>query len=787
MKYDGKLDIALGVSRRAKKWSNRKWNWSQLVQRLSEEKRTDRTYKEFIALPKVDQAEDKDVGGYVGGHLSEGKRSPKNVMHRQIATLDIDFAHIEFWEDFKILFGNAAVLHSTHKHHEKSPRFRLIMPLSREVSPDEYVAVCRRIAGDLGIDLFDNTTFEVNRLMYWPSVPKDSEYYFQFQDGPWIDVDVQLRRYVDWHDTSLWPTSEAQFDRVQNALKKQEDPENKKGIIGAFCRAHDIHSTISTYLSDFYTPSKDGRYTYAHGTTSSGLVIYQDKFAFSHHGTDPCGGKLCNAFDLVRLHKFSYLDEPGKTHKSLEAMRELALKDGEVKKVIASESLDQAKYDFGESAPEEEEDTDWMKELELDTKGNYKSSAVNLNLIFSNDPRLAGLFKDNMFDAKRYIFGNLPWRRTNPPEVMRNVDYSGVRNYVESIYGIIGNLKIDDCLALESNKQAFHPVREYLRELKWDQTNRMDNLLIDYFGAEDNLYTRQVMRKTLLGAVSRVFNPGVKFDLVLTLVGKQGTGKSTFASKLGREWFSDTFMTVHGKEALEQIQGAWIIEMAELSGLRKAEVEAVKHFISKQVDSFRPAYGRVSEVFPRQCIFIGTTNNKDFLRDPSGNRRFLPVDIHPEGVTRSVFNDLTPEVVDQIWAETVQAYNNKERLYLSYEVEKMALEEQRNHSEFDDRLGLVEEFLEIRLPPDWKEKAILERKLYFDDPLSSRGNYRRDEVCVAELWCECLGKDKKEMNRYKTREVNDMMKAVDGWTKAKSTKTFGPYGKQKYYYREDRE
>lgn len=790
MRYDGKLDIAIGMSAKSKIWKNKKITWSELVQRLSEEHKTTETFKEYMAANKDEQSKIKDVGGYVGGYLRNGRRKPENVVHRQLMTLDIDFAHNDFWEDFCLQFDNAAVLHATHKHHETSPRFRLIIPLSREATPDEYVAVARQVAGLMNIELFDNTTFETNRLMFWPSNPKDIEYYFRFQDGPWIDVDEVLATYIDWTDSSLWPTADKQMQRVKTATEKQEDPENKRGIVGAFCRTYSISESIEKFLPEVYTDAGDERYTYSKGTTAAGLIVYDDKFAYSHHGTDPCGGKLCNAFDLVRIHKFGHLDEgnlSGIAAKSYREMKEFARRDKNVKKIIASENLAESKYDFAEDIEIDEDNIDWMQDLEVDSKGKYVSSATNINLIFANDIRLKGLFKQNDFDGKRYIFGNMPWRKISKAEPVKNVDYSGVRNYIESIYGIAGNLKIDDSMALEFEKNSYHPILEYLRSLEWDGVERADELLIKYFGAEDNLYTREAMIKMLVGAVARVFKPGCKFDLVLTIVSQQqGTGKSSFFKALGREWFSDTFMTVQGKEALEQIQGAWIIEMAELSGIRKAEVEAVKHFISKQEDMFRPAYARTAETYLRQCVFVATTNQSSFLKDSSGNRRFMPIDIHSLKLTSNpelkAFLE-NKEEIDQIWAEAVHLFKKGEPLYLSKEAENLAEIEQKRHSEVDERMGLIEKYLNQPLPETWDEKDIYERRSFLEDPLSEKGTEERDHVCVAEIWCECLGKEKEDMDRYKTREINDILRSLDDWEQSKSTKNFKLYGKQKYYTR----
>lgn len=794
---DRRIDIATAVTARSRKWKNGQMTWEELADKLSHEARTNETLSEYMSATKEERGRIKDIGGYVGGFLRAGRRKAENVMHRQLLTLDIDYGHGEQWEDFTMLYDNAAVMHATHTHSAKAPRYRLIMPLSREVTPDEYVAIGRRVAGDIGIEFFDNTTFEPHRLMYWPSVPRDQEYFYRRQDGEWLDADEVLATYKDWRDTSSWPTSQAYLDDLHERAAKQEDPLEKKGVIGAFCRAYTIAEAIATFLPDIYKKTAEAdRYTYAKGSTSCGLVLYEDRFAYSHHGTDPCSGQLCNAFDLVRIHLYGHLDEGSRTEgnktKSFAAMEARALEDKKVRRVMAQDKQEEAKSaflqedvadvdDLPEAVEEEhEEDLDWMQEMEMDSKGKFLSSAKNINTILLNDRRLKGMFRHNDFDTKQYIFRSAPWRKITSPEPVRNVDYAGVRNYIETVYGITGTAKIDDALELEFERNHYHPVREYLDSLQWDGAKRIDTLLADYFGCDRNEYTRQAMRKILAGAVARIYRPGVKFDLVLVMVGDQGTGKSTLCKKLGKQWFSDTFLTVQGKEALEQIQGAWLIEIAELSGFRKAEVESVKHFISKQEDVFRPAYARAAETYPRQCVFFGTTNNREFLRDPTGNRRFMPVDIHRENATKDIFTELDGEV-DQIWAEAVQIWRDGEQLYLTGVAEQMANERQKSHAEVDERYGLIEEFLNMLLPKSWETMDYVGRQMF----LASKdiGEVQRETVCIAEIWTECLGKPKEDMDRYKTREINDIMRRMEGWRLSNSTKNFKLYGKQKYYYR----
>ncbi len=796
MQETNKIDIAVGLSARSRTWKNQTWDWEKIREKLLTEHKTNETFKEFISSSRDEQLKIKDVGGYVGGYLKGGRRKPENVIYRQLLTLDLDnIKHSGFWEDFEMLYDNEAVLHATHKHSEKDPRYRLVMPLNRECTPDEYVAIARRIAGNLGIDYFDNTTFQSERLMFWPSSSKDVKYYAESQSGPWLDADEVLDTYTDWKDSSSWPTSEATIKSVHSATKKQEDPESKRGVIGAFCRSYTITEAIEEFLSDEYVDAGKGRFTYKKGSAAAGLVVYEDdKFAFSHHGTDPTGGKLCNAFDLVRIHKFGHLDSNSTTSndksKSFLAMQDFCTEDKNVKKLIAEERMNRVKEEFGtfdDDLLDEDDDeaNEWLTRLDMNRNGEYLANDHNISLIFENDPNLKGAFKENSFSNSKFVTRTLPWRVIKKPEPMKNVDYSGVRNYFGRTYNISSAMKIEDALNIEFDKNSFHPIRDYLNGLKWDGQKRIDNLLIDYFGADKNIYSKEAIRKMLCGAVARIFDPGEKFDLVLTLTGEQGTGKSTFIKRLGREWFSDSFYTVNGKEAFEQLQGSWLIEMAELSGMRKSEVEPIKHFISKTEDTFRPAYGRIQETFKRQCVFFATTNENDFLRDPSGNRRFMPVSINTDRIKKSVLsdNELNKDQINQIWAEAVTLYRKGEKLCLSEQAEEIAKNKQKIHSQVDDRFGIVSNYLEMKLPENWDKLALDERRTYIHSPDDEQkeGTVLRESVSVAEIWCECLGKEKADMTQFNTRPINDILKGLEDWQNSGKSKRIPLYGKQRYF------
>ena len=784
--------LAVGASATSSTWTNTTTTWSDFVKKMSKPRHTAETLDQFLKMSKEDQGKIKDVGGYVGGHLRGGKRNPQNVLHRQLLTLDIDFAEMGFAEMFDLTFSCEALIHGTHKHYKESPRFRLLIPLDRPVSPIEYEAIARKVAEFMDIEAFDPTTFQVNRLMFWQSSPSDVEYYVEHLKGDIMCADEMLAQYVDYTDTTTWAFSASATKAYSALAEKQEDPLNKNGIIGAFCRSYSIHEAIEELLGDVYEPcTQPERYTYKLGSAAGGLVTYEDKFAYSHHGTDPISGLMCNAFDLVRIHKFGLLDNDKNTKASFSAMVDFINSDDRVSKEIyeTKQRLASAMFsdfiDYAEVktlADSEESDDSWVTKLQSDKNGNYLSTAGNINLIFRNDKVLKRAFKTNLFDNKRYIAKSVPWRKVQSVEPIKSVDAAGVRNYIEYIYGISNVQKIKDAMALEMQRNSFHPVREYLDSLpSWDGVKRIDSLLVDYFGVEDNAYTREAIRKHLVAAVARIYNAGCKYELVLTLVGGQGIGKSTFLRKLGKSWFSDNFSTVDGNKAYEQLIGFWHLEMAELAGLKRAEVEAVKHYISVQSDTLRLAYAEETETFHRQCVFGATTNVMSFLKDATGSRRFNPIAVG-EG-TKSVFDSSLEDSVDLLYAEAIHLYNNGETLYLSPEANAIANAVRGQHTEEDERLGVIEEFIDAPISTDWDNMTTAERVVFLGDKSSKAETVERTRVCILEIWCECLGKNRSELSKYASKELSDIMRKLPEWEYVASGVKFGTYGKQRYYQR----
>ena len=276
---------------------------------------------------------------------------------------------------------------------------------------------------------------------------------------------------------------------------------------------------------------------------------------------------------------------------------------------------------------------------------------------------------------------------------------------------------------------------------------------------------------------------------MMVLVGPQGTGKSTIINRLGGRWYSDSFTTVQGKDAYEQLQGTWLMEVAEMAGLSKSEVETVKHFISKQEDRFRVAYGKRVSYFPRQCVFFGTTNNYNCLRDETGNRRFWPVDVRVAEPRKNLFEDFTRAEIDQVWAEAVELYRGGEPLYLGRELEAEAQEQQAMHTEEDPKFGLVQGYLDLLLPEDWEDMDLHKRRSYVrgeDRELMAEGVCLRERVCIPEIWEELFGGSQDRLDVKTRRELHSIMQHMPGWErygKAQGNLKTKKYGPQKSYVR----
>lgn len=730
-------------------------------------------------MSKDEQSRIKDKGGFVGGHLTKnGNRKKDNILNRQVVTLDADSVKPgrSIWESFKTKFPNvAACIYSTHKHSPEAPRLRLIIPLSEAVNLEQWEAVSRYVAGQLDIEQFDPTTFQPSRLMYWPRSPTDGEFFFDWQDGEIMEAEAILNKYDDWRDVSKWPTHPKESpEAILSNRRKAPDPTAKSGIVGAFCNTYSIKDALEKFLSDVYEPTNQAdRYTYKNGSTYGSLVVYPDGYAFSNHATDPAhfNDHGCNAFDLVRIHKFGYLDTDAKPDTPINRkpsflkMDAFAREDSEVKRYI----LKSAKDDFdgidigdGDEADTDQPGDDWKGKLTLNKNLQIEATPPNIILLLLNEPELRKI-KFDMFRNRDVSFTD---KFMNANGAVIDEESAGkISLYLFEKYQIkLSTGKVFEYLQTTATERGFNPVKEFITRETWDRQKRAETALIDYLGAADTLLNRAITKKWFVAAVARIFEPGIKFDYVLTIPGAEGIGKSTFFHTIAGEWFSDSFSFAAKDNAkYEAVNSAWILEISELNGLRRTEAEAAKQFISKQSDTYRAAYGRTTKVYARHSVFAATTNEEFFLTGDNGNRRWWIVKAEGKGNVSQWLETLKANVA-QIWAEAYYYYQQHEELCLSDELEAEAKKVQFNYNQAggDDLFPVIESFLSVKLPTDWEIKNKEERRSYFRymDVLSAKGEMQREFVS-AEVIANELPDTR--ISKYSSQRINAMLERCKDW------------------------
>ena len=771
------LPVAYGNSCFAKTWPNKTITFDELCVRLEQTIRTTESVEEYQKLPKAERDRIKDKGGFVGGQLRDNRRKRENVACRSMLTLDCDHADVDFIARFISGCKYAACLYTTHGHTPEAPRVRVIVPMSRDVTPDEFVAISRYFADEWGIDQFDECSYRPHQLMYWPTTPANGEYMFKRVDGAWLDPDAYLATRPNWKDCSLLPTSSRESAVREGSKKPQDDPLEKRGVVGAFCRTYGIEAAIATFLSDVYEPSvMEGRYDYIPADSRAGVVIYDDKFVYSHHATDPACGKLLNAFDLVRIHKFADDDDK----KSFAAMMDFASKDDQVKLLMMQERVADASHEFDERE-------DWRKQLKYMTRSSVLENSVwNLNLILNNDPDFAG-FAYNELANRIQVTGELPWERPEGNLFWRDADTAQLKSLIDARYLPFSSRNHDVAFMKAADDRHFHPIRDYLDALPpWDGVTRVEDLFTTYLKADNTTYVRAVTKKTFAAAVARIYRPGVKFDCVPVLDGEQGIGKSSIVKDLVTpEYYSESLSLtdMDDKSGAEKLQGFWVVEIGELAGMKKADIEKVKSFLSTSDDKYRPSYGRTVESHPRQCVIIATVNGeRGYLRDITGNRRFWIIKLHQQKQKQKWRFD--QRFRDQFWAEVKAIYDSGETLYLEGDLLDAAEEAQRGAMEVDERVGMVEEYLSKVLPENWSDMDIYARREYLsntDSPVAPKGTVARKTVSNAEIWCECFGKNLSELKTTDSYAIAALMTQVPGWERSKTSQRLPLYGKQRLY------
>ncbi|MCR5371043.1 MAG: virulence-associated E family protein, partial [Clostridium sp.] len=532
---------------------------------------------------------------------------------------------------------------------------------------------------------------------------------------------------------------------------------------------------------DVYGPTDvENRWDFLPADSTAGVVVYDDRFVYSHHATDPAGGRLLNAFDLVRVHLFGN-DE---TEKSYRQMCDFALAQDAVKQRLDQERAESVRTDFLGY-----ESGDWTKQLRYRPKTTeLENSTRNLMLILENDPDLQG-FAFNELAGRVEVTGELPWKRPDYNRFWRDADTAQLLVFLDSHYTVFSDRNLDACFRKVADNRRFHPVRDYLDSLPaWDGKKRIESLLIRCLQADDTPYVRAVTRKLFAAAVAHIYVPGIKFDCIPVLDGAQGIGKSTIFKELtGAEYYSETLSLtdMNDKTGAEKLQGVWIAEIGELAGMKKADIEKVKAFLSTSDDMYRPSYGRTVESHPRQSVIVATVNGeRGYLRDVTGNRRFWVVKCRQkEAVRKFAF---TPEERDQIWAEAVHLWRNGEKLYLESEYLSESEKAQREAMETDERIGMVGEYLDTLLPEKWPLMDLYERRSWLsdrNDPTQPKGTVRRRQVSNLEIWAECFGRNPADMKAADSYAIAAIMLQMEDWEKSWERHRLPIYGMQRLYLR----
>ncbi|MDD3030661.1 MAG: virulence-associated E family protein [Alphaproteobacteria bacterium] len=723
------VKYALGKPKNLAKAWNKTRPWKDFYTDLSTPTKTGELRAAFDEMSKDEQDVLKAVGGWIStAQCENNNRSLKNILPRNLMSLDLDYCSIELKDAIEAgtspLSRFESFTHSSRRHTERKPRLRIFLPLSREVDADEYHALVRIVSYVLDgkrepIIQVDRVSARPAQMMFKPTISKDGDWFCHLQEGKLLDPDYFFKLWRnkkgDPFDLSKLPLFDTET-AIRRSAEKSENPLTKPGIIGAFNRAHSVEDAMEKFLPGVYIPgdahSGQPRYTYAGSTSSNGAIVYDDGlFLYSNHGHDPCCEMNVNAFDMVRMHLYGELDEGVDQHNtsvnklpSFKAMMEFAQNDKGAKHELMKERYALVgQFEDESDEPEENADADesvtpdyddligdgppkktkkkkkgdawsWMDRLECDRNGKIDPSIANYSLILQNDKRLVGAICDNMFTGQLTLRKTLEAKLDTAPIVVcedplrgqtfADKDDSVIRAIMDAPtdlggYGIrpsnIANLR--DAIVNTSGLQKFHPVKEYLESLRWDGKRRIDTFFIRFLKLQDTPYTREVSRLTLVASVTRIYEPGHKFDYMPVLGGPQGIGKSTFIKELyGDHWFGEVDCKLDDKrEVTELLPGMWGMEAPEMDSFRKADSTANKKFLRKQEYTVRAAYAHRAMVMRVQTVFWGSTNETRYLRDPSGNRSYWPLQCGFSS-GENIDTDGVRGERDQLWAEAYAAY-----------------------------------------------------------------------------------------------------------------------------------
>lgn len=768
---------------------------------------------------------------FVAAEISEqrlyhDKLSNQVISNHSLITLDLTSSREEVSQLVKEKLDGRAIINTNLDHFNKITN-RLYIPLSRNLDNLEFQSVARQIVEQLGTEHFSADSFNVTRPLYLPVtfLYNDDDAYAEIgigeevnSDKPVLNPDEFLREYSDYRNVQEWYIAKSE-------LKVDDELEITNHLEKQFIKTSSISEVLNKYLPNVYE-KVDDTYSLINSEIKNSAKILDDKYFKSFDISDDAYqlGPL-NAFELIRVKKFNHLDEDQRAHtkrenlNSYKATIKLINENEDLSAQIINEEADNRKsfeerlkvsvntteketshsHNINDIAkPSIEAPRSIRMTLSKTQDNKIKNSAHNLLLIMNSDENLAGAIRYDEFKAQIVKTKKMYWEnydiKTDYDRVWRDADDAALRAYLDIHYSIDNKSKIEDAFRNAAFQEKYHPIRDYLKGLKWDGKERVSTLFADFLGAEDNRLNQEITKLSLKAAVGRVYRPGIKYDHVTTLFGGQGIGKSMLISKLARnrEWFNDSLQVVGSKDAYELLQGSWIIELAEMAATRKADIETTKNFVTKTSDKYRPAYGRNTVDHPRQCVFFASTNEEEFLKDKTGNRRYLPISV---GIYKDRVRpqDLTPEYVDQLWAEAVQLFEQSSNLTLPADVQGDLEEVIENHTDLGSSFGAIREYLNQPITKNWNKLSLDERRQLLDDPATLRNRPDLEErkyICVAQLLEEAIGHDNhKQVKPVQRNEAVGLMNNMKGWRKPNpdepKDKRFGKYGVQKYYIKDE--
>lgn len=765
------FDVTTAPKRDSRHWQVGQVTWAELAEWM-EQPFTTKACGNYV-LGRFEQSTVRHPGAELP--CTNLHRTKTAVVSRGALTLDVDHPGMGFKKKVGEL-EFAYILHTTFSSTEEEPRFRLIVPLSRNVTPDEYYVAAGAVMQMLGTENFDPGSVQPERYMFRPSATKKSLFQYDINQGTLADVEELLENF----QTDL---SDVPMPRVG---KNKRDPFALEGTIGAFNRAYsDFNELIQEYDLP-YEPAGADRWQLVGASAAAGMGVCAPGLVYSHHANDPAYGQTCSAFDLARLHMFGMLDENAKAgtpiHKlpSTDAMREVATQDINVVTELVGSDFADSMTATAEAIENGVDPSDWRLMFALNSRTGKPEDVIhNWDLIAKNDPAFTGLYFNELSLAIE-CKTDLPWRKiTSGREAFDKGDTSSMLLYLEREYGIrASRTYLDDVINDKALRIRVNPVKDHLESLKWDGTPRLEECLP---GVRSSPFTRLAARKSLVAAVARMFEPGVKWDHMLVMFGPEGLGKSFWVEKMSRG-YSSPLGRLNDKDTLITMQRSWILTSDEGHSLKKADFDAQKEFITRTADIFRMPYDRESQVHKRHCVIWGTTNDDVFLRKQEGNRRFLIV--HCED--KVDFDVLTDEYVDQVWAEAVHMYRAGEKLFLTPEENDLAGLHREDFTEEDALTGIIHEYLETLVPDNWDDMAPVERQMWLQsrtEGFAAPGTHRLDEVCSVQIYVEALGQPVGRQKRVDLLEISTALKQITGWVPVPGRKRVPGYGPQMVFVR----